>query len=610
MDGLKKCLLARITRKDRGLMNNLSKSDHLKVLFLFVLFSIIFTYPLVINMNNIAERDNYQVLFAFWWFKKALFSFQNPYFTDYIFYPEGVSLALHASVFSNFLITLPVSLLFNANVALNTAYLLVLILSGYTAFLLAFELTASREASLIAGLIFAFNPFYHERCLNIVALQWIPIYFLMFKRAFERDTYKWAIFAGLFLGLIILTDQHQTVSVLLITSMAIPVLFFQCNPNCRKIVINLSIIIAVTLFISGWYLYQAIQLIVNNPETTKIGVMEHGGANMFSGDLAVYFVPPVWHPLWGKLFSAYAPKLENVSFLGYLPLLMALIGGVKFFKKDVVKYIIAMTLFFWILSLGTYLHIKGEWIWEGNSYALPFLYLSRLPVIGDIRTPCRFQMITILGISLLAAYGVLWLLERQRMGGINRAVWLPIAISSIILIEFMAPPPSTVLRGTSIPALYEDMSGDKDDYAVLELPLARWSAIHRNGSGDPAVLMYFQVVHGKRILNGHIARVPLYALDFKDPVLDLFSEISTQDNFRIGRKLGEPTKTEVLEVRKMALELSKGSKEFFTRYDIRYIVLHAPISWNNTLSRAFVEAFTGKSLIDVPNDNIAYIKVQ
>lgn len=588
----------------------LSKYDHFKIFTVFIVISIAFTWPLILNMNNVSGMDDYIFVHSFWWFKKSLFSFNPSFFSDYILYPQGASLAFHATTFSNFLLTLPVSLIFGVNIAVNTAYLFTLILSAYTAFLLAFELTGSKPAALIAAVIFAFNPFHvsiqGRAHLHISTLQWIPLYFLMFKRAIERDEKKWAIFAGIGMGLIILTDQMQTISVGIITALAVPLLFFRKDFDLKRVIPVLAIMAGVAFLTSGIYLYEAIREIISHPEATKVGPMEHGGANMFSGDLLVYFIPPAHHPLWGKWFADYAPHRENAAFFGYIPLFLAITGAVRFFKKGTVKFIVGVTFLFWVLSLGTYLHINNEWEWGGNIFALPFLYLTDLPLIGDIRTPCRFHMITILGISILASYGLKGLLEMGKIA--TQYVRLTFVISALIVLEFLPVP--QLVTATPTPALYKEMAKDKEDYTVLELPMARWSGIQRNGSGNPAILMYYQTVHGKRIFNGHISRLPIEVLDFKDPLLDLFSRLSSQDNFRAGRKLGDPTEAEFLQVRKTASDLSKGSEEFFKRYDIRYIVLHEPISWNNTLSRAFVEGFTGKSLVDVPDDNIAYIKVQ
>ena len=109
------------------------------------------TFPLVLNMGNVAGGDRYVFLHAFWWFKKALLSLRNPFFTDYLLYPDGASLVFQSGTFSNFILTLPISLTAGVNTAANSSYILGYALSGYTASLLAFEPTGSKPSAVIAG---------------------------------------------------------------------------------------------------------------------------------------------------------------------------------------------------------------------------------------------------------------------------------------------------------------------------------------------------------------------------------------------------------------------------------------------------------------------------
>lgn len=211
-------------------MSKLLWQDHLLSLLLFATIAVLYTYPLVFQLNSVTGGDGYVFLHAFWWFKKAVLSLRNPFFTDYLLYPDGVSLAFQSSTFSNFLITLPISLFAGANSAVNSAYILGYVISGYAAFLLAFELTGNKNSAFIAGLIYAFNPFHFSHGashLNISTIQWLPLYLLMFKYTMEREKKKWPVFAGLILGGIILTDQFQTILAALLTLVLLPFMLFR-----------------------------------------------------------------------------------------------------------------------------------------------------------------------------------------------------------------------------------------------------------------------------------------------------------------------------------------------------------------------------------------------
>lgn len=592
-------------------MRNLSKLDHIKVLILFTVISIAATYPLIFNMNNISGIDDLVFVNAFWWFKKAISSFKNPFFTDFIFLPKGTSLVFLSTTFSNFLLTLPISILFGVNSSVNAAYLLALTLSGYTVFLLAHDLTGNKPASMIAGIVFAFNPFHLNQGrghLHVSTLQWIPLFLLFYKRAVDECSNRWAIWAGAVLGLIILTDQIQTISTSIVVALSIPFILSngsfkeECGdsaPAWKRLLHILLIMAFAAALVSGFYLFETIKEMISHPGVTKIGPMEHGGANTFSGDLLGYFLP-LNHLIFGKFLPV--PKAESVLFFGYFPIVLAVIGGVIYRRNRIVLYTSFITLIFWILSLGTYLHIGGKWEWDGLSYPLPFLYLTNLPLIGDIRTPSRFHMITILGISILAAFGMVHLIERW--SHVKTRILL-IAITGFILFEYL-PPPQNV-DATPTPAIYREMAKDKEPYTVLYFPLARWS-VFRYGSGCPAIPMYYQTIHEKKIFNAYLSRARMEDLIFEDPILDLMVRLTTEDQMRIGREKREPSEYEMAETLKIARALKAESNAFFKKYNIKYVVMHAPLSWN-TLSRGFIQEFSGMKVVDVPGDNMSYLKV-
>ncbi len=605
-------------------MRTLSLRDHLRFFLLFLAIAMVYTFPLVLNMGGAAGGDGYVFIHAFWWFKKALLSLRNPFFTDYLFYPDGVSLVFQSSTFSNFLLTLPVSLAAGANAAVNAAYLLGYAISGYAAFLLAFELTGSKPSAFIAGLIYAFSPFHFIHGaghLNISTIQWLPLYLLMFKRAMEREGKKWALFAGLVMGWIIITDQFQTILAALLTLLLLPFVLFRSGAGAgsrRRPALRseagrrmggILVIAAVAGVVSCGYLYQVVEVLANSPDTLKIGPFDRGGANTFSGDILGYFVPPPYHPMWGRIVAPFSPGGESTLFFGYIPLLLAALGGVKYFRNGVVRLISALCLVFWVLSLGTTLHVNHVWEWGGTVCKLPFLLLTHLPLLGEIRTPCRFHIVTILGVSLLAAFGAKWLLERNPANGGSGKTWLACLLAGMILVEFLpGPAPQGDAR---VPEVYRRMAGDDGPYTVLELPLSRWSSFNKNGSGSPAALMYYQTVHGKRIFNGLLTRVSDSALAFRDQILDAFTRVTEFENYGIiGREKRSPTDGELSEARSLGSALSPGREQFFRRYDIRYIVLHAPLASHGSLSRTFVESFTGRGMVDAPDGGLAYLKVR
>src|SRR5687768_1234026 len=71
---------------------------HLLVLAGYTLLSLVLTYPLVTTLGTevIGGGDVWQHIWNLWWVKEALVEGPtNPYFTDLLYYPDGVGLYFH-----------------------------------------------------------------------------------------------------------------------------------------------------------------------------------------------------------------------------------------------------------------------------------------------------------------------------------------------------------------------------------------------------------------------------------------------------------------------------------------------------------------------------------
>ena len=69
------------------------------ILAVYVLLAIVMTWPLVLRLNSHFAGQDIDVWlnpWATWWTKKAISEGQGLFYTNSIFYPEGVSLAFHS----------------------------------------------------------------------------------------------------------------------------------------------------------------------------------------------------------------------------------------------------------------------------------------------------------------------------------------------------------------------------------------------------------------------------------------------------------------------------------------------------------------------------------
>ena len=117
--------------------------DHLLVLALYTLLTLILTWPLVMRLTThvpgVAQWafDESTFLWNIWYFKHSLVDqLRSPLHSELIWYPLGIDLVLYTYNFFHALLAQPLMLAVNLPFASNIALLLSTILSGYGTFLL------------------------------------------------------------------------------------------------------------------------------------------------------------------------------------------------------------------------------------------------------------------------------------------------------------------------------------------------------------------------------------------------------------------------------------------------------------------------------------------
>ena len=85
-------------------------------------------------------------LWTFRWIKQALLNGQNPFFTDLLYYPQGVSLLTHNIAWVHIAAWLPLQAFVGEATAYTLVFLLIFPLNGLAMFLLAREVTGSIPA--------------------------------------------------------------------------------------------------------------------------------------------------------------------------------------------------------------------------------------------------------------------------------------------------------------------------------------------------------------------------------------------------------------------------------------------------------------------------------
>ena len=162
---------------------------HFAVLAGYFALTILGTWPLAAQFTTAVPGggDAWQHLWNLWWMRQALTTPTDPFFTNALYYPNGVSLLFHTLVPLESALTVPFQLLGVDLVPLYNSVLLgSFVLAGYGTWLLVRDLTGHAGAAFVAGFAFAFCPYHLGHLLghmNLASLQWIPLYLWALLRA-------------------------------------------------------------------------------------------------------------------------------------------------------------------------------------------------------------------------------------------------------------------------------------------------------------------------------------------------------------------------------------------------------------------------------------------
>ncbi|RMF01949.1 MAG: hypothetical protein D6768_09450, partial [Chloroflexi bacterium] len=139
-------------------------------LLVYLLLAIVLTWPTIRQFSTHLPGDGGDdpaIAWNLWWVKFALLnSSQNPFHTDFMFYPLGVNLAFYTLTVLNALTALPFTLNLGVTAASNLHMLFTFVAGGYGAFLLVKYLLTHAEpgaparrvwfSALLAGGFYAF----------------------------------------------------------------------------------------------------------------------------------------------------------------------------------------------------------------------------------------------------------------------------------------------------------------------------------------------------------------------------------------------------------------------------------------------------------------------
>jgi hypothetical protein len=549
------------------LLKRVSWREHAVALGLYLLLTVLLTYPLVLRFATHVPGDGSDdpaLVWNLWWVKHAVVDLHsNPLLCNYVFYPLGIDLTFYTLTILNGFLSVPLQPLLGLVSANNVIVLASFVLSAYGAYLLVKHLLPKEthpSAPFLAGLIYAFssNRFIYASLgqFNILSMQWIPFYVLFLIRARRNPkSLRYPSLTAVFLLLNGYTEFTYA-SFLLIFTLVYLLYWLAVDGWRRNLLLWRNLALVGVAFVVGMspILVRMWRVMAVEGDFLVEGL---GFANVFSADLLGFFVPSHLHPLadlWRRSFDF---SYLNFVFIGYVVLGLAVYGAVRHFRDRGLRFWIVAAVVFALIALGPTLRFNGQ----EHELPLPFDVLAALPFFKGNRYPSRYSVILTLCWAALAAYGLHSLTSRVRREALKRS--LAGILASLVVFEHLSVP--LPLSDFRVPDVYATVSEEPGDFSMLELPLAWRNGFRVTGTKDPVIMFeqFYQTTHQKRLLGGNTSRNPEYKFQYftEAPVINTI--IALENGHEVERETWDTDRELAPEVLRLL--------------GVRYVILHTEV---------------------------------
>ena len=465
------------------------------------------SWPLVLHLQTAVlddgSLDAFQFAWNVWWVQESLLALhRHPFYTHYLYYPEGVPLLFHTGSFALGALALPLTIAAGPLVAMNLLVLTAPALTFVVIAALAREATRDPWAALVAGLLGTMTPL-AIWVLPVIYLScaWIPPAMLLLWWALQRRREWWLVGATLALlaFAVFASQEYAMLAVAVLGLDTVVRLALARRLGLPRLWLPGTLafgLLAAALL--GTLAAIALAQPARPPSS------DH--ALLGSGFVAGFLTPP-WLARWRFAFA-------RIFYLGTWTLLLAALALPLAPRRALYWLLLALPAL--CMVLGPYLRVHhpllelpaspGDAAPEPGIPG-PYLLLADLvPLLRFLRAPYRWMTAVNPLLAILAATAVAALRERTTHTPAWRAAVTAAAIAGALVVPILetrglrAP-----LVSAAVPEAYAVVRDDPQEAALLDLP----SGFVQGGLAlFSSRYMYYQTVHRKFLLEGTVSRLP------------------------------------------------------------------------------------------------------
>jgi hypothetical protein len=336
------------------------------------------------------------------------------------------------------------------------------------AYFLAWRLLRHRQAAVLAGLCYGLSGFFVEHSSHTTILQaaaWMPWLLLLLYLALESHPLRYTILGGMAAGMLILAGHFQTIlySFLALGLFAVAQVVLAPRRWLPILGIALAIPVIGTL-ISAIGTGPGLELAVNSVRSALAAVTRTEG--MIPVAAFSTLVSPDFYGLFSGNYHGPVDITQYYFYAGILLVPLAIFG-----LRDRRLRI-----------AGLLLIVPTIWYAMGQSAGL-YLLIARLPGFSSIRAPVNIWFVPSLGLALLAASGLLAIVQKWPIH------WVPAAVLVFFCADLVYYQSVTNPLAYSRQS-YDELYGSKEDLfhqaIVNDLPpLTRFDGIESLASFGP-----------------------------------------------------------------------------------------------------------------------------
>ena len=445
--------------------------------------------------------DSGDALMKFWdaWYLKALIAGQADfYFTDLLFYPDGVSLVYHNFNVPHMVVFGGLQAVMPASNAFNLTYLLIIFSTALSAYVYLCYLLKDKWVSLFGAVVFGLSGYVVGRAAqpDVSWIATLPLALYFFHRAIDEKRWLFIGISGILAGLTAFIGMYTYVCILL--ALGLYVLHF-ARSRWRNPRFWMSV--ALLLFVIGAISMVRIYPMLDSSQELEDILNKRSGQEQ-ENDLLQYFIH-YENPIFNRLITNRVttaivqfanPGRWNTSYLGYVPLVLIGLGlWRRHYRRRMLPWLMLIAPFL-LLRLGSALTINGL----QTGILLPKHYLNEIfpELFKAFYSPDHFQMGALFPLAVLSCYGLLTALKTIPA---RRASAFALLCMALLAVEYYRSPERPRIVTDEETAFLDWLEVEEGEKRLINLPMNR---------GNSKQYLLYQTLSGYPQVEGLATRTP------------------------------------------------------------------------------------------------------